>query len=55
VSASDVKGAGSEGDDEDVVVEPADFWDALRELRPSLSREELARYQALRMHYENRK
>eukprot|EP00884_Botryococcus_braunii_P001649 jgi/Botrbrau1/11485/Bobra.0360s0012.1 len=45
---------GNEGE-EDVLVEPADFWDALRELRPSLSREELARYQALRMQYEGRK
>lgn len=40
---------------EDVLVEPVDFWDALRELRPSLSREELARYEALRLQYEGKK
>ncbi len=31
-----------------------DFWSALQELRPSLSLEELARYQAIRAQYEGR-
>lgn len=46
---------GQEEEQQDVLVEPIDFWDALRELRPSLSREELARYEALRMQYEGMK
>lgn len=37
-----------------VVVEKLDFWDALAELRPSLSAPELERYRELREGYEGR-
>ena len=33
---------------DEVVVDLCDFWDALRELRPSLSMEELERYKAIK-------
>lgn len=33
---------------DEVIVDLCDFWDALRELRPSLSMEELARYKAVK-------
>ena len=39
---------------EDVRVGQGDFWSALQELRPSLSLEELARYQQIRAQYERR-
>lgn len=35
-----------------VEVDQCDFWTALRELRPSLSYEELDRYQQIRKQYE---
>ncbi|KAK9814693.1 hypothetical protein WJX72_009974 [[Myrmecia] bisecta] len=41
----------NESEDE-VVVGQGDFWEALKQLSPSLSREELARYQKLRQQYE---
>ena len=37
-----------------VVVGKLDFWDALAELRPSLSAAELQRYQQLRSSYEGK-
>ena len=40
--------------DAEVVVSRLDFWDALADLRPSLSAAELARYQQLREGYEGR-
>ena len=46
--------AGEGKEVEDVEVSQGDFWAALRELRPSLSLEELARYSALRRQYECR-
>ncbi len=39
-------------DVDEVEVDQCDFWTALRELRPSLSTEELARYQNIRKQYE---
>ena len=39
-------------DVDEVEVDQCDFWTALRELRPSLSSEELARYQNIRKQYE---
>ena len=44
--------AGDGKEIEDVAVSQGDFWSALRELRPSLSLEELERYSALRRQYE---
>ena len=48
-----------QGSDEDdahsVEVCKLDFWDALADLRPSLSAAELARYQQLRDSYEGRR
>ncbi|CAK0786225.1 hypothetical protein CVIRNUC_009438 [Coccomyxa viridis] len=38
--------------DDEVVVDLCDFWDALRELRPSLSMEELERYRAIKDQHE---
>lgn len=46
--------AGDSEEVEEVEVTLGDFWSALRELRPSLSAEELARYAALRRQYECR-
>jgi hypothetical protein len=45
-------GAGEQGPDVEVVVTKLDFWDALADLRPSLSAAELARYRQLRESYE---
>lgn len=39
-------------DVDEVEVDQCDFWTALRELRPSLSFEELQRYQVIRKQYE---
>jgi len=39
-------------DGEEVVVDLCDFWAALRELRPSLSMDELARYKAIKEQHE---
>lgn len=39
-------------DVDEVEVDQCDFWTALRELRPSLSFDELARYQNIRKQYE---
>ena len=46
--------AGAEQAAGEVEVSQGDFWAALRELRPSLSLEELARYSALQRQYESR-
>ncbi len=44
---------GSQDQDVDEVeVDQCDFWTALRELRPSLSFEELQRYQVIKKQYE---
>jgi len=43
-----------EDTDAEVVVSRLDFWDALADLRPSLSAAELTRYQQLREGYEGR-
>ncbi len=43
-----------EDTDAEVVVSRLDFWDALADLRPSLSAAELARYRQLREGYEGR-
>ena len=44
---------GRKADDaEEVVVDLCDFWAALRELRPSLSMDELARYKAIKEQHE---
>ena len=45
---------GADEEVEDVVVDQCDFWTALQELHPSLSVEELARYDQIRMQYEGR-
>ena len=48
-------GEGADQDpDAEVVVTRLDFWDALADLRPSLSAAELARYRQLREGYEGR-
>ena len=47
-------GPPQEQGDNEVEVDQCDFWTALRELRPSLSLDELARYQQIRMQYETR-
>ena len=45
---------GAEEVDDVLVVEKLDFWNALAELRPSLSAPELERYRQLREGYEGR-
>ncbi len=42
---------GQEDEDKEVVVDQCDFWTALRELRPSLSADEMARYQQMQLQF----
>ena len=50
LQAEEGGGTASEGDE--VIVDLCDFWAALRELRPSLSLDELQRYKALKQQHE---
>jgi len=54
VARAQEEAAGAEQAEGEVEVSQGDFWAALRELRPSLSLEELARYSALQRQYESR-
>lgn len=49
-----MRGAPGGGPPATVAVDSADFTAALASLQPSLSQEELARYDALRLQYERR-
>lgn len=46
------EGGGAAQDSDEVTVDLCDFWAALRELRPSLSMEELARYKTIKEQHE---
>ena len=46
------EGGTQAGGNEEVTVDLCDFWAALRELRPSLSPDELERYRAIKEQHE---
>ncbi|KAJ7543100.1 hypothetical protein O6H91_09G025100 [Diphasiastrum complanatum] len=50
----DEKGVSSIAEDQEVVVKSEDFLKALKDLTPSLSRDELAKYERLRLQFEGR-
>ncbi len=46
------EGSTTAGSGEEVIVDLCDFWAALRELRPSLSPDELERYRVIKEQHE---